>query len=153
KQIRVLTVIRHPVGGIRTYLKYTYRYLDRNIYRFTFILPRNPEVGVLRCDLRGFDTEWIQVEGPRLTWELLRQTRRTLSECRHDLIQSHGFTSGVLSILANMGIDTPHLVTSHDVFRADQFAPPWGRMKRLILGALLSRADVIQNVTEDARSN
>ena len=38
KKIFILVPLRYPVGGIRTYLKYTYVKLDDKKYKFLFVV-------------------------------------------------------------------------------------------------------------------
>jgi glycosyltransferase involved in cell wall biosynthesis len=59
----------------------------------------------------------------------------------------------VHTVLANWGIGVPHIVTSHDVFRPDQFLGLTGRIKRAILSRLLGRADAIVSVSHGAQQN
>lgn len=151
--LNILTVIRHPVGGIRTYIKYTYGRLDRKSYRFTLVAPACREVRVLRDDLKGFNLDLVEVKGKRLGWALYQAVRRELSTGRHSLVHSHGFTAGLITAAANTPRRAPHVITSHDVFRPDQFKGATGLLKRRIIAAGLNRADMIQSVGHDAQAN
>jgi glycosyltransferase involved in cell wall biosynthesis len=72
---------------------------------------------------------------------------------RFDLVHSHGLTAGVYAAMANWRIGVPHVVTSHDVFRPDQFSGLTGRIKRVVLSRLLGRADAIVSVSNGAQQN
>src|SRR5437588_13074020 len=59
--IRIISVVRHPVGGIRTYLKYTYGALPRGKYDFTLIAARSLETAQLMRDLDAPHVRLIEV--------------------------------------------------------------------------------------------
>ena len=75
---RILTVVRHPVGGIRTYLKYTYGRLDKEKYSFTILTVKDPEASLIRDDLKGLDVEVIDLEGRHV---LLSMACRSSCSC------------------------------------------------------------------------
>ena len=58
---KILVVIRHPVGGIRTYLKYVYKYLNPQLYHITVIMVRDDEGTMLKNQLSQFEHEIIEV--------------------------------------------------------------------------------------------
>lgn len=152
-RIRVLIVIRHPVGGIRTYLKYTYRHLDPNKYKLTILTVRDTEGELIKTDLSQFDIEYIAVDSkhavPLMVWRVFNILRIE----KYDIIHSQGFTAGIVSVLGNLISKTPHLITSHDVFQEEQFSGIAGSVKRWLMGGLFGKADFIQSVSEDAQSN
>jgi glycosyltransferase involved in cell wall biosynthesis len=153
RKTNVLVVIRHPVGGIRTYLKYTYRYLDKSKFQFTLLTIQDPEGSLLKRDLSGFELQIVEIRGRLLFLRLVWSTFLTLQRGKFDLIHSQGFTAGLISVLGNVVSRVPHILTSHDVFRKDQFASWTGGFKKRLLGMLLSQADVIQSVSFDAQEN
>jgi len=153
RAIRVLVVVRHPVGGIRTYLKYTYGALPSGKYRFTVLAVRSLETSHLRRDLEQHALDYVEVpEGRRPTLALLRSIRASLGN-PPDVIHSHGFTSGAIAALANLRHGIPHVITSHDVFRSEQFQGWRGRVKAAAMTAILGNADVVQSVSADAQAN
>lgn len=151
---RVLTVVRWPVGGIRTYLLYNYPILAAAGFRFTLVGPADEPFRVLCREMQSWEgAEFVEapVDGPRCR---LRSTvRRVLRQRRFDLIHSQGLTAGIEGVLANLGCGVPHVVTSHDVFRPDQFAGLVGRLKRRLLGQVLRRAHALVAVSHDAHQN
>ena len=150
----LLIVIRHPVGGIRTYLKYTYKYLDPEKYRLTVLTVRNPEGSHIQTDLDGFEIRMVEIENRHAELNMVLAMARLLSKGNFDLIHSQGFTAGALTALANAFFRVPHILTSHDVLREDQFGKTvFGQLKRRLFGQLLGRADVIQSVSHDAAAN
>jgi glycosyltransferase involved in cell wall biosynthesis len=154
-QKRVLAVMLHPLGGIRTYILYNYPTLTAAGYRFTFVAPTGERLETLREELHCWEAaEFVAVPRTNLAYRLVATVRRLLRSRRFDLVHSHGFSAAAVVAIANFGIGVPHIFTSHDVIRPDaQFPGITGRAKRLLLGHLLSRIDRIVAVTNDAREN
>src|SRR4051812_9357126 len=123
---RILVLVRHPVGGIRTYLKYTYNRLSPEKYAFTIVTIKGAEVDLIEQDLKDFNPVLVRVEGRKLNWEMFKAARRILKRERIAMIHSQGLTAGLIGIAANLASGRPHLVTSHDVFREDQFHARFG---------------------------
>lgn len=155
EKIKVLAVIRFPVGGIRTYLKYTYRYLDPAKYSVSFLSVQDPdgEVNWLRDDLPELKPSMTTVPARGAERALSAQVFKMLRSEKFDLIHSHGFTAGMLAALANVPFGVPHLVTSHDVFRPDQFEGWRGALKKASMEAIMKKLDAIQMVSHDAKAN
>jgi len=153
----ILTVIRNPLGGIRTYIKYTYGALPRGKYHFTIVIVKAGEKDstFIKSDLesRGVSFNLLEVTDKNANKSLMLYIYKLLKEQSFDLIHSHGFTSGFLTVCANAIIKTPHIITSHDVFREDQFMGLKGKIKRSLIGFVLSRATIVQSVGEDAQTN
>ena len=153
-RLHILTVAKYPLGGIRTYLKYTYGHLDPEKYRFTMVaMRRSQESDLIPGDLSRFEVDLRETDAASENKGILRSTRDVLRHSHVDLIHSQGLTSGIIAILANWRARLPHVITHHDVFRSDQFAGLQGHFKRHLTSILLARADVVVCVTEDARRN
>ena len=151
---RVLTVIRWPVGGIRTYLFYNYPTLAEAGYRFTLVGPADDTFRSLCKEASGWEgVEFVEAPVVGQKCRLRSAVRRVLGQRRHALIHSQGLTAGVQAVLANVGCGLPHIITSHDVIRADQFPGFVGAAKRRLLGHLLGHADALVAVSHDARAN
>jgi glycosyltransferase involved in cell wall biosynthesis len=151
---RALVVIRWPLGGIRTYVLYLYPHLLRAGYRFTFVGPADASFRSFCAELRDWpDVEFIEAPQHGRRCRLRPTVRQALRQRRHDLIHSHGFTAAADAVLGNLGIGVPHVVTSHDVFRADQVAGLRGVFKRWLLGLVLARTDCVVSVSRDAQDN
>lgn len=153
KKLHILTVIRNPVGGIRTYLKYTYGYLDRDRYRFTILMVRTPEGRLIKEDLKGFELDFSEVEGKFILWKMVWKLFQAVTREEFDLIHSQGFTAGALAVIGNWISRKKHIMISHDVFRKNQFPGIRGWIKKSILGILFTKPDVIQSVSYDAQEN
>ena len=151
---RVLAVIRWPVGGIRTYIKYHYPILAEHGYRFTFVGPDDPTFHDFATDCSGWpDTEF---HAARVTGKTchLRPVVRTLLRTRQiDLLHSHGLKAATQVVLANYLSRTPHIVTSHDVFLPQHFAGWKGPLKRQVMQTLLGQADRVICVGGPALQN
>jgi glycosyltransferase involved in cell wall biosynthesis len=147
-------VVRYPVGGIRTHLRYVYPTLDAAGFRFTFVVPDDEALGVLKSTLRDLQSAeyvGVPVEGPRC--RLRQAVRRLARSGRFALVHSHGFTAAVHAVLGTFGLGLPHFATIHDVVRPEQFRGLLGRCKRWALGWLLRGIDTILPVGHDVRAN
>ncbi|HLN31097.1 MAG TPA: glycosyltransferase family 4 protein [Gemmataceae bacterium] len=152
--MRVLVVIRWPVGGIRTYILYNYPLLIEAGYRFTFLGPGDPTFRSFAQELRSWPgTEFVEAPVAGKQCDLRRTVRSQLRSGRYALMHSHGFTAGVKSVLGSLGLNVPHVVTSHDVVRTEQFPGMMGRPKRWVLGYLLGWANLLISVSQDAHEN
>jgi glycosyltransferase involved in cell wall biosynthesis len=150
---RVLTVVRHPVGGIRTYLKYTYGALTPGKYRFTLLTVEEPQAAYLPTELNDLTCEFVRPSGDKVAPALLRAVAGALATGKYDLIHSHGFTAGTIAAIGNLPFGVPHVLTSHDVFRPEQFTRRYHRIGARLLERVLQRVDVVQSVSHDAQEN
>jgi len=154
---RVLAVVRHPVGGVRTHIVYTYPLLHQAGYRFTFVIPDHESCDAFQNDVASWqDAEIVSVpsrdRGQNPSKPIFRSTvRRLLKEKRFSLIHSHGLQAAIPSIFANIGINIPHIMTSQDVFHHVDFSGTAERLKLFALGQLLRRLEVLIAVSEDTR--
>ncbi len=149
----VLLVIRWPVGGIRTFLRYYYRRFEAEDYQVTVLAPKGPETDVLLRDLSMFSPEYIgfreTIGGP----EFFALVANTLRRERYDLVHSQGFTAGICCSLPACMTRTPHVFTVHDVINENQFRGSWrGGVKLLLTAAFLS-SDMIHFVSRDSRDS
>ncbi len=154
---RVLAVIRHPVGGVRTHVVYTYAILMQAGYRFTFVIPQHESYATFREEVASWDGVQI-VEVPyrdrRQCKPSFRPTvRRLLKQNKFCLLHSHGLQAAIPSLVANWGLGVPHVMTSQDVFNRVGFSGVVDRLKLLALGQLLRRLDVLIAVSEDTRKD
>jgi glycosyltransferase involved in cell wall biosynthesis len=150
----VLSVVRWPLGGIRTYLLYHCPLLQEAGFRFTFVGPAHPSFYTFRDEVAGWEGVELE-EAPMRGREcsLRPVVRKLLRTGRFDLVHSHGLGAAAQVVLANLGLGTPHVISSHDVFRKNQFPGLLGRARLWFLGRLLARADAIVSVSEDAQAN
>lgn len=153
RPIRMLLVVRWPVGGIRTFMRYVYSRFPAEQYSFTLIAPDLPEARVLLEDLSGLDITYSPVSENPGTLELVRAVFRQLIAGKIDLVHSHGFTSGICAALPASLTRVPHLMTSHDVLDKRQFSGRAGLLKRIGMETAFSMIDTIQSVSHDAQVN
>jgi glycosyltransferase involved in cell wall biosynthesis len=152
-----LVVVRHPVGGVRTHILYTYPDLLKAGYQFTFVIPRDDYHAPFRADVE----RWGRVEIVEVPYSDRRQqkpqfrpaVRRLLKQGRFSLIHSHGISAAIPAVFANLGIGLPHVMTSHDVFCHVDFSGIAGRLKLFGLERILHRLDALVAVSEDTRDD
>ncbi len=156
-QKRVLAVVRHPVGGVRTHIVYTYPFLMEAGYRFTFVIPDHEDHASFEDDVASWEgTEVFRVphRDQHRFKPIFRPTvRRLLRKKRFCLLHSHGVQAAIPSMLANAGIGLPHIMTSQDVFHRVKLSGLAGRLKLFGLGQILRRLDALIAVSEDTRAD
>jgi glycosyltransferase involved in cell wall biosynthesis len=150
---RILLVIRWPVGGIRTFIRYVYNNFNQSSYHFTIIAPDIPELRVMLEDLSQLDPTYIPFKDGSSNLRLIALLTKTILFGKFDLIHSHGFTAAILSVLPACIGRTKHIMTSHDVFLPKQFEGLRGMVKKRALSVLLPMVDVIHCVGKDAQNN
>jgi len=149
----ILLVVRWPVGGIRTFMRYVYRCFDPQQYKFTILGPDVTELDVLANDLEGLNFEIIKLSAYPSSVEIFCAAMKLLMSGRYELVHSHGFTSGISAALPAFLFHTPHILTSHDVLLSLQFKGILGFMKKVVMGIMLSLVDTIHSVSYDAQEN
>lgn len=147
----ILLVIRHPVGGIRTYIKYIYTAPYFSSFRFTVITPESELPGMTGSYGSGPLMEYRICKGTAAA--IMCETIRVLRKEKVDLIHAHGFTSGICSVLPSRIFSAPLIMTAHDVLLEKQFAGLRGKMKRFAVARLLRMIDVIHAVSHDVSAN
>lgn len=153
KKYKILLIVRHPVGGIRTFFKYFYRNYDPEKYSFTLVSPDTPETQVLLNDICKLDVAYLSTNNWLSNKEFFVIITNIIINNKFDLIHSHGFTAGVCSVFGSLLRSIPHILTCHDVFTEKQFVGLGGFVKKLFLSLMLSMIDNIHCVSHDARSN
>ena len=157
KRVKILVAIRYPVGGIRTYIKYTYKKLDRDLFEFDFVAPSKEWLNRIREDLTGFMVKTYYTANENSNYELLFLIYKLIRRKNYKIIHSQGYTAGILSNIANLSHNVPHIITLHHVFGHGQFSDTfWNtftQLKRQAIQLILSRTDKIQTVSNDAMKN
>lgn len=148
--MRVLLVVRHPVGGIRTFLRYVLRRFDAPSFEFVLLAPDLAETRVLLDELRGLHVDYRALD-PRVgPVALTRAVASILLTRGIDVVHSHGFTSAVCAAPAARMRRIPHVVTCHDVFTQRQLSGLRGCARRFVLERTLSAAARVHCVSRDA---
>jgi len=150
---RVLLVVRWPVGGIRTFILYVYSHFDPDKYHFTILAPASSGLDMLEKDLSELDLEIVRISDHPSFYDLILAATRLLNGGRYDLVHSHGFTSGLCTVLPALVFRIPHILTSHDTLSTAQFKGYSGRIKLAVMGFALSLVNTIHLVSEDALTN
>ena len=153
RKYRILLVVRWPVGGIRTWLRYIYAQLDPSRYELMIVLPGYDEFPALEEDLKVHNPEYIPLPPGYKPRDFLREVFRVARTRNVDLIHSHGLTSALYSSAAALITNTPHLLTLHDVFTDGQFVGMKGYLKRLVVACVMRAPDRIHCVSHDVYSN
>lgn len=154
EEIRILLVVRWPVGGIRTFIRYVFSQWAGVNLKLTFVLPDLDEANALKEDLQGFNIEWRLVDKNASAIAMMKAVSLALKEREYDVIHAHGFTSAVCASLpAALRRKVFAIATSHDVLLSAQLAGTKGRLKRFLLARALNRFDVIHSVSNDAQRN
>ena len=148
---RVLLIVRHPVGGIKTWFKYVYKNEFFSDYHFTVVLPENSmDSTSLESDM-GSSFEFVECSNE--SFALLVSVFKTLRSRKFDLIHSHGFTSGACTAILAKIFSLPHLMTAHDVILNTQLQGFKGKLKKYLLSLLFNQLDMVQAVTFDTLNN
>lgn len=157
RKIHVTTPIRYPVGGIRTYLKYTYGRLDRERYSFMLIGSSLEWLERIRADLDEYEVDVVCSPREENNLSFFSAIAVSFFRKRPDVIHSQGYTAGMSSTLANIPYGLPHVITLHRIFGHDQFSGAfWGknaRIKKYLIEFILKQADIVQSVSNDAQEN
>lgn len=151
--LNVLLVVRWPVGGIRTYLKYVYGHLDPARYRLSLVVAQTDEADPLSDSLgdrltrcRELPNDASPADWIRAIWDMARSGKA-------DVVHSHGFTAGLLAAAPARLLRIRHVCTVHDVLLARQFQGVKGRLRLRALKVMLPLIDVLQTVGRDANAN
>lgn len=153
KKYRILLVVRWPLGGIRTFLRYVYNNFDCNKYDFTLIAPELPEVKVLLEDLVKHEVKYIRLKATVNNKEFLWAVTKNICTNRYCLIHCHGFIAGFSSIFGSIVTNKPIILTCHDVFTEKQLVSTRGLVKNILISLILSMFDRIHCVSFDVKNN
>lgn len=154
EEIRILLVIRWPVGGIRTFIRYVFSQWSGTRVKLSIVLPELEESVALKDDLAGIDVLWHLVDPGASLVTIAKAVSRALRQTDHDIIHAHGFTSAICaawSVALHRKIFA--IATSHDVILRAQVSGIKGGANRYLLARALNRFDVIHSVSSDAQAN
>jgi glycosyltransferase involved in cell wall biosynthesis len=151
---RILTVMRWPVGGIRTYIIDNYRELSEAGYHFTIVGPADETFRRFQDDLRDWpNVEFVEAPIVGKNCRLRSTVWRQLRTRRFCAVHSQGLTAGASAAFANRRMQVPHVITSHGVIQPDDFPGLLGHLKRWALTRLLRQATALVAVSHDALQN
>jgi glycosyltransferase involved in cell wall biosynthesis len=141
--VRVLIVARWPVGGIRSYLRYTYGLLSPEAFDLVLVGPQSAEFEECRKALADFQPRMY----PAKSSAIPHMVRATLSALRHekfDLVHSQGYSSALAVALPVRLKGLRHVVSIHDMFTDALRRRMSVRLGRVALAYALGLVDVIQ---------
>lgn len=150
----ILLIVRWPVGGIRTYIKYVFSGCEFDNSRIMVIAPNVAGFGAQFGTV--FSSERFQYIPCRdSAYDLAMTVFRELKKCKFDIINVQGFTSAFSSLipLVLAARKTPRLMTVHDVLHSAQFKGRLGVLKRWAMAQALKRYNLIIPVSNDCRDN
>ena len=147
----VLIIVRWPVGGINTYLRYIYTDRHFSDYQLDILLPDISEINILHEEMQANNIRILPVSGGAANF-YYSIWRYVLSR-KYKLVHSHGFSSGLLAAIPAKLIGIKHIITPHDIFSKKHFSGIKGKIKRYFVGRILSLANVIQPVSQGAANN
>jgi glycosyltransferase involved in cell wall biosynthesis len=152
---RVLLVVRFPIGGIRTHLKYVYPLVHRELpdLEITLVTPRTDQSEALERDLSSVPIKYVYLNAACTPRMLAGSVHRELAGGRFTLAHSHGFTAATATALVAKLHRVPHLTTVHDVLLDRQFAGARGLARKRGMKFLLGRIDCLLAVSEDVKKN
>lgn len=151
--MKILLVIRWPVGGIRTFIRYVYRHFNISSYEITILTPGLDEANALSDDLDEINVKYCKISPDPTAAEICLAIVRLAMTNKYDLIHSHGFTSSMCAALPAKIMRIPHILTSHDVLNSNQFKGGRGRFVKYGMGIMLWMVDGIHSVSYDAHNN
>ena len=153
RKLKVLLVVRWPVGGIRTYLKYVYGHLDPGRYEISVIAARSDETSSPIDDIRQHAPRYRELQNSASSLAWTRAIWAELRAMRPDILHSHGFTAGLLSLAPARLLGVRHICTVHDVLHERALEGWEGHARLAAMRACLPMIDVVQTVGRDATDN
>lgn len=147
KNKNILVVVRWPLGGIRTYMKYIFSYFPQG-YKLTLIAASTQENETLKNDAQKYGARLIvsrkeDIKG--LVYEVLVELRKN----HYDVILSQGFISALAVYFSNLFFKIPHILTIHGVLEPRFLEGKFKKIKYLILNKVLKDLTVLYAVSND----
>jgi glycosyltransferase involved in cell wall biosynthesis len=149
-QRKLLVVARWPLGGIRTYMKYTYKYLPADHYNITILASHTVEDDAIKNDAKAIGANLIFSKGANGNASLFIDVYKVLLKGSFDLIQSHGFISACHVAIANLCFSIPHILTIHGIFETRHFKSNINyKLQKSIMQSLINKVDIVYSVSSD----
>ncbi len=147
--------VSHPLGGIRTYMLYSFKRLHDEGIRFTFLSEAGAAFQSFKQDLIDWEgTEFIDIPAGSGNKGSFFSIRKALQQSEFALIHSQGLRSGTEAAVANFLRRIPHFITLHDVIVPMNDIPGRFRaIKRFIISQTTRRATTIIPVSHDCAEN
>jgi glycosyltransferase involved in cell wall biosynthesis len=145
----ILIVVRWPLGGIRTYMRYMFAKFPSN-YRLTILAESTQEDVALVKDIEMYHATLLLIRTGG-TQNFIKAVYRELRNNNYNLILSQGFVSAVAVYLAQFILfeKVPHILTIHGILEPKYLKGGFALVKRWVLGRALSSVSVLYGVSED----
>ena len=151
---RVLIVVNHPLGGIRTYLLNNLPHIAKSGYVYTLLAPAGEAFTEFKHDVEDWPgVEFVEVPVKNRKHRLWPTVRRTLKTGRFDLIHSQGLRAGTETAFANFFLRLPHIITLHDTRHRTEFQGWRGALKKAAIARTAITASKIIAVSHDCLEN
>lgn len=147
KSKNVLVVVRWPLGGIRTYMRYMFTHFPAEV-KITVIAASTQENEAITNDAVNYGANLILIPAPSAI-DFGCAVFKELRKLKYDLLISQGFVSAVVSYFANFFFNLPHIVTIHGVVEPRYLNGRLSRLKHWVLGKILAGVTVIYGVSND----
>lgn len=143
----ILIVARWPLGGIRTYMRYMFRYFPEN-YRLTLLAASTQEDSALTTDAQEYGAILRLIENTSLGG-FIYEIAKALNQKRYQLIISQGFLSAVAVHVANLIYRVPHILTIHGIVEPQYLSGRFRSLKRWLLSRTLLNVTILYGVGKD----
>ncbi|MDX9715164.1 MAG: glycosyltransferase family 4 protein [Dissulfurispiraceae bacterium] len=144
---KILVVVRWPLGGIRTYMRYMFSYFPES-FKLTLLASSTQEDSALRADVNKYNAglKLINVDN---TIDFIKEIFYELRKIRYDLVVSQGLITFVAVYIANLFIRVPHILTIHGIVEDKYLTGHFKNIKKWILKKMISGVDVLYGVSND----
>lgn len=147
EQINMLIVVRHPLGGIRTYMRYMFRHFPSN-YRLTILAASTQEDDAIKKDVVEYGARLLLVDCESISI-FAADIFKELRGKKYDLILSQGFISAFTVYFANLIFKVPHILTIHGILEPRFFVGWFSGIKRLLIYRVLRGVTALYGVSND----
>lgn len=144
---KILVVVRWPLGGIRTYMRYMFRYFPKH-YSLTLLAVSTQENDALIHDAAGYGARLVLASRQGVLG-LAREVVAELRSCEYDVIMSQGFISAIAAYCANLLARVPHILTIHGVVEEKYVTGRFARAKSFLMEQVLAGITVHYAVSND----
>ena len=146
---KILIVCQWPLGGIRTYLKYYYKYFPKDTYEISLLAKPSHESESVLKDMNDIGVKVIWAEPFMGIDVFFLKIFSVLRKGQFDIIHSQGFISASHASIANIFFKTYHILTIHGILEDKYFNGITGKIKHFILKNLLKQVNTFHGVGED----
>lgn len=147
----ILIVVRYPLGGIRTYMRYMFRHFPPN-YKLTLLAASTQENDAISRDIKEYGAKLLLIECDSI-YKFAINIHKEIRKNKYDLILSQGFISATSVYFANQFIRLPHILTIHGILEPRFFVGRFAGCRRLLIYKVLKNVTVLYGVSNDILSH